>query len=157
MTLTIRPLERQEWPRFLERIVETTWYDLPPVQQATLSREALAPGLRRLVELLMEQGENLFLVADTPQARNVGQIWLGEARDPYSGQRRGYIYDLYVEAAQRGQGVGKALLQAAEAASRQRGDPVLALTVARHNGPARALYAALGFEPERLILTKTLD
>ncbi|MBA3531569.1 MAG: GNAT family N-acetyltransferase, partial [Ardenticatenales bacterium] len=88
---------------------------------------------------------------------NVGQVWLGEARDAYTGRRRGYLYDLFVEPALRGQGIARALLAAAEAASRARGDRELCLTVAWQNERARSLYEAFGFETERLTLIKPLE
>ncbi len=156
MSLTIRPIRSDERPRFLQRVVETTWNDLPPFQRAQLTLAQLAPNVERIVELLMAQGDNVILVADMPQQPNVGQVWLGEAPDPYTGARRGYVYDLYVEPTARGQGIGRALLEAAEAASRARGDTELGLTAAADN-PAQALYRALGFETQRLTLTKFLE
>lgn len=157
MSLTIRPLRYEEQRRFLERIVETAWQDLPARQRERLAPATLAPGIHRVVALLMDQGENLILAADLPDQPNVGQIWLGQALDPYTGAKRGYLYDLFVEPAARGQGVGAALMRAAEAEAQARGDTELALTVAAHNHTAQALYAALGFETERLTLSKPLE
>lgn len=157
MSPIIRPLRHEEQHRFLERIVETAWQDLPIRHQRRFAQAALAPGIHEVVMLLMHQGENVIMVADLPDQPNVGQVWLGEARDPYTGVKRGYIYDLFVEPAARGQGVGTALLRAVEAAARQRGDTELALTVAAHNQTAQTLYAALGFETERLTLSKPLE
>ena len=113
-------------------------------------------SVERVVRLLMEQGDNLILVADLPELPNAGQIWLGQARDSYTGALRGYIYDLFVEAEARQQGIGKALLQAAENASRARGDAELALTVSAHNHAGQALYDSFGFKTERLIVSKPL-
>lgn len=157
MNPTIRPIQQHEGQRFLERIVETSWRDLPAHLQARYNVKEMAGSVERVVRLLMEQGDNLILVADLPELPNAGQLWLGQARDPYTGAQRGYIYDLFVEAAARQQGVGKALLQAAENASRARGDKELALTVAAHNDAAQALYESFGFAVERLIVSKPLS
>ncbi len=157
MSLTIRPIRPNERARFVQRVVETTWNDLPPFQRAQLTPAQLAPNVERIVELLMAQGNNVILVADTEAHHNAGQVWLGEAPDPYTGTRRGYVYDLYVEEAARGQGIGRALLQAADEASRKRGDTELGLTVSARNESALALYRSLGFETERLNLSKRLE
>ncbi len=156
MSLEIRPIRPSEYSRFLERIVETSWRDLPAHLQAELTVRDIAPSVERVVRLLLEQGENVILVAELPERPNVGQVWLGEARDPYTGRPRGYLYDLYVEEAARGQGIARALMAAAEAASRARGDTELGITVAPHNHAARALYEAFGFATERLSLSKPL-
>jgi ribosomal protein S18 acetylase RimI-like enzyme len=154
MPTTLRSLRSDEHSIFLQRIVQTTWNDLPAHQRARFSVNEIAPNVERIVEVLMAQGENLILIADTEAQTNVGQVWLGEAADPYTGERRGYVYDLFVEEAARGQGIGRALLEAAQAASRERGDTELGLTVAAHNLSAQALYHALGFETERLTMSQ---
>lgn len=156
MNPTIRRIQQHEERRFLERIVETSWRDLSAHLQTRYSAEGMTGSVERVVRLLLEQGDNLILVADLPEMPNAGQIWLGQARDPYTGTQRGYIYDLFVEAAARQQGIGKALLQAAENASRARGDAELALTVAAHNHAGQALYDSFGFAVERLIVSKPL-
>ncbi|MDQ4076874.1 MAG: GNAT family N-acetyltransferase [Chloroflexota bacterium] len=157
MNVTIRPMHRGERGRFLERVVETSWNDLPTYLRERVTTEEIAPNVERVVEVLLAQGENVILIADLPNRPNIGQVWLGETRDPYTGRSRGYIYDLYVEAEARGQGVATALLEAAEQASRARGDTELGLTVAAHNQAALSLYRAHGFETERLSLSKPLE
>jgi len=157
MISSLRPMLPAERPRFLARIVETSWQDLPAHQRARLTPTQIAPAIEQVVRLLMEQGDNVLLVADLPGQPNVGQLWLGQARDPYTGAQRGYLYDLFVEPSARGQGVGRALLRAAEQASLARGDTELALTVAAHNPAAQALYRAGGFAVERLTMSKVLE
>ena len=57
------------------------------------------------------------------------------------------IHDLCVLAPNRGQGIGRALLQAVEHAAVQRGCAKVTLEVLEHNRPARSLYESLGFTP----------
>jgi ribosomal protein S18 acetylase RimI-like enzyme len=152
----VRPIHPAERERFLQRIVQTSWNDLPSYHRERRALDDIAPGVRHIVELLMAQGDNIILVADVDSHSNVGQVWLGEAQDPYSGARRGYIYDLYVKPEMRGQGIGHALLRAAEKASTRRGDIELGLTVAAGNAEAVALYQNAGFAIERLTMSKVL-
>lgn len=156
MTITIRPMRDRERETFLERVIQTTHADLPEHQRIRLTVRELWFQVSEVVDLLMAQGANEILVADTGAQANVGQVWLGTARDPYTGEVGGYIYDLYLEPAFRGQGIGRALMEAAEAASRQRGDKTLNLAVAVWNSTARTLYESLGYAPERLTMSKTL-
>ncbi|GGC03957.1 N-acetyltransferase [Novosphingobium endophyticum] len=55
------------------------------------------------------------------------------------------IHDLVVSSGHRGQGIGRALMQAIEAEARARGACKVTLEVLSGNAPARALYASLGY------------
>lgn len=157
MTVTIREARRAEVEPLFERTIETSWNDLPPALQARTSRRALERQIRRLIEQLLASGESTFLIAEEENGGDVGHIWLGETVEAVSGERRGYIYDLYVVPEARRQGVARALLAAAERLARRRGYREIGLTVAVHNDAARRLYESLGYHPERLLLSKQLD
>jgi ribosomal protein S18 acetylase RimI-like enzyme len=60
------------------------------------------------------------------------------------------VHDITVLAGYRGQGVGQALLQAAEAHALSRGCCKLTLEVLSGNGPAMASYKRFGFEQYEL-------
>ena len=60
------------------------------------------------------------------------------------------VHDIAVLAAHRGQGVGQALLQAAEAHANSRGCCKLTLEVLSGNAPAMASYKRFGFEQYEL-------
>jgi RimJ/RimL family protein N-acetyltransferase len=61
------------------------------------------------------------------------------------------IKGLTVDPGHRGRGMGKALLHAAITQARATGARKLTLRVLGHNAPARALYAACGFEVEGVL------
>ena len=63
---------------------------------------------------------------------------------------RGIVYNLYVVAESRGEGVGSALLDAAEDALIERGADVLAIEALWDNEDARRLYEGRGYEPHRV-------
>lgn len=156
MTITIRLMHDRERETFLERVIKTTHADLPDHQRKRLTAKEIWFEVSEVVDLLMAQGANEILVADTDSQVNVGQVWLGTARDPYTGEVGGYVYDLYIDPAFREQGIGRALMEAAEVASRKRGDKTLNLAVAVWNTNAHKLYESLGYAPERLTMSKTL-
>lgn len=68
----------------------------------------------------------------------------------------GFVSDLVVAATNRGRGIGRALLRAAESRARDAGARSLRLSVKADNAAARSLYAAEGFEPSEILLEKRL-
>ncbi len=67
---------------------------------------------------------------------------------------RGVVENLYVATGRRGEGVGTALVEAAEARLADRGADVVSIEVMAENGQARELYRRLGYEPHRVELEK---
>lgn len=69
----------------------------------------------------------------------------------------GLVSDLVVATDFRKQGVGRRLLEAAEAFAREAGVRWLRVNVLAANRPANELYASLGFEPLYVEREKALD
>lgn len=67
-----------------------------------------------------------------------------------------FISDLVVLPSERGRGLGRALLQEAEAFARQRGARTLRVGVLAANHPARRLYHRQGFADYQIQLVKRL-
>lgn len=115
----------------------------PPVAIGWLDDAALDPArfddvLASLPLHRLHQGDGRYLVA-WRDGRAVGHVHL-TAGAPPQGQ------DLYVVAEARGEGVGAALLAAAESACRERGDDRLVVEVSVRNERAEALYRRLGYQ-----------
>lgn len=70
---------------------------------------------------------------------------------------RGLIENVYVEPTFRGEGVGTALLDAAEEALRSTGVDVIAIEVLADNEAPRRLYRNHGYSPHRLELEKRVS
>jgi ribosomal protein S18 acetylase RimI-like enzyme len=81
----------------------------------------------------------LFLVA-VDGAAVVGTVMAG-----YDGHR-GWLYYLASDPTRRGEGIARALVEAAEERLLQMGCPKVQLMVRPENGVARGFYEALGFE-----------
>ncbi|MFL5562633.1 MAG: GNAT family N-acetyltransferase [Gemmatimonadaceae bacterium] len=69
----------------------------------------------------------------------------------------GVLYDIVVDPAQRGQGVGRLLLDATIAALAARGVPRVLLSTAERNEPAQRLFARAGFRRTMIEMTRELD
>lgn len=69
---------------------------------------------------------------------------------------RGVIHNLYVRESHRGEGVGTALVEAAETALADRGFEAVTLEVMAGNDAARRFYRDRGFDPHRVEMEKAL-
>lgn len=77
-----------------------------------------------------------------------GQDWMA-LRGP-----AGVIYDLVVDPERRREGLGRSLLQAMLAALAERGAPRVVLSTATQNEAAQRLFAACGFRPTMIEMTR---
>jgi ribosomal protein S18 acetylase RimI-like enzyme len=69
----------------------------------------------------------------------------------------GVLYDIVVDAAHRGQGVGRVLLDATLKALRAKGAPRVVLSTAERNESAQRLFARAGFRRTMIEMTRELD
>lgn len=93
---------------------------------------------------------HLFTAYDRDEP--VGVLWLF-----VSAQRAdAFIYDIAVDEAHRGRGLGRELLAAAEEWSRERGLHSVSLHVFGHNTIARRLYDSTGYQVTDLSMRKLL-
>jgi ribosomal protein S18 acetylase RimI-like enzyme len=123
-------------------------------EQKTLSGEwtaaearerSAADHARLLPDGLHSPGQYLFTVRDPDSGSDepVAVLWL--ALRIKAERIEGYVYDISVSEAKRGQGYGRATMEAAIEEARGLGAETVGLHVFGHNGPARALYTSLGF------------
>lgn len=94
-----------------------------------------------------QRGQRIMLVA-LAAGEMVGQVFvqLSSADLHFAdGAMRGYLYALRVRPVWRGQGVGRRLIAAAEAALRERGFTTAVIAAGKENTGARELYERLGY------------
>lgn len=85
-----------------------------------------------------------------------GFLWLVIAQNNWSGERYGYVNNLYITPERRGQGLGRELMKQSDEFFRSRGIRRVRLTVTQSNAAAVALYRASGYEVERWEMEKDL-
>ncbi len=154
MVLTIRPHQPQDIPWILSLADRLTAFDLPAWRQA----ETINDANQLLLKKALEEPEpgSAFLVAETDGGVRAGFIFLQIEKEFFSGQPQGYISDLVVHPDHEGQGVGRALMQAADAWAQDSGFPVLTLYVFANNARARQLYEKVGFRAELIKYAKPI-
>ena len=69
----------------------------------------------------------------------------------------GVLYDIVVDSAHRGQGIGRMLLDATLATLEARGAPRVVLSTAEQNESAQRLFARAGFRRTMVEMTRELD
>lgn len=110
-----------------------TEFDEPAPLQSELAK--------RVTELL-EEGDTIILLAgDGPDGLAVLRLRLAI----WSKGLECYLAELYVVPSKRGQGIGRALMQAAMHEARERGADTMEINVDEPDDVARRLYESLGF------------
>ncbi len=106
----------------------------------------------------LEDRGRVLLVAE--QAGEViGYTYAGVEGSDYMVLRgpAGALYDIVVDPARRGQGVGQQLLEATLAELGARGVPRVVLSTAARNETAQRLFARAGFRPTMIEMTRELE
>jgi len=114
------------------------------------------PHLVATVDTYLSDQTPLWWVAHPEALQPVAGLWLGTATDQRQGNRHSYVLLLYVEPDHRRQGLATALLQTARRWAKAQGHSHMTLQVFADNAPARALYAALGYTTDALLLKRPL-
>jgi GNAT superfamily N-acetyltransferase len=97
-----------------------------------------------------------LLIAESEPDGNLGFVYLERQQDYFTLEGHGHVGMLVVAEEAEGQGIGSALMRAAEAWAREQGYRKLTLTVFEANRKARALYDHLGYAPETHRYVKVL-
>ena len=86
----------------------------------------------------------------------VGNLWLAP-RAGDGGENAWYVYDVAIDPAFRGRGLGRATMLAAEDFVRAQGASSLSLNVFGNNTVARRLYESLGYQALAIAMRKNLE
>jgi ribosomal protein S18 acetylase RimI-like enzyme len=141
-----------------------TWYDLEieeygrdiaehgdtPADAA--HRKAVADMAEALPEGLATPKHWVFVLE--VDGAPAGRLWLAERE--IDGRRAMFIFDIHLDEAYRGRGLGRAAMQLAERETLARGIHRIELSVFGGNTVARALYLSLGYVERSIRMAKDL-
>jgi ribosomal protein S18 acetylase RimI-like enzyme len=152
------PAAADDWPWILPRYAEAAWDSLPAERQQATSRDRIQAQLQQQVEDMRSPDgrPNVAYVAWNENDERAGFVWAIESVSGFTGQAFGWVMCVHVERPWRGQGLGRRLMEAAEAWARERGIGQITLNVSARNAPARGLYDSLGYEIESIRMSKAL-
>jgi ribosomal protein S18 acetylase RimI-like enzyme len=95
-----------------------------------------------------------WLFAVEADGRRVGTVWFAER--VLDGRTVAYLYEIEIDEAERGRGLGRAAMEAFEREAARRGLTELELNVFGGNMVARSLYQSLGWRETAVHMAKRL-
>jgi len=153
----LREGTEHDWTIAIRRLAERSRGTLPEHLRQRTTPQQVYNETEATARAILKSGRwHHLIVAEDEAGTNVGHLWVGEARDSFTGIKRGYIYDIFVEPAHRQRGLGRQLMLEAERLCHQRGDHEMGLSVEVNNIAARRLYESLGYQTEYLVMSKPL-
>lgn len=147
---------RPDYATIWQATLQTVWDDIPAEERVRLERTAWEAHFRKKIEPYVNGGRTEKWVALGDSGEVVGYLILGEGGF-LTPELHAFIYDIWVAPSHRGMGIGKALVEWAEAWARRRGHRKIKLEVSETNARARQLYESVGFRAERRYMGKPLD
>ena len=109
------------------------------------TRDEVIDGTRRVMSDALhdpQRGE-VFLIAEDERGERAGFVYAVTERDFFTGEP--YLHVSEIAAVRSGDGVGAALMEAAEAGARERGYGFVTLNVVDENAAARRFYERRGY------------
>ena len=102
---------------------------------------------------------NIVILVAERDGEVIGYTYAGVEGPDYMSLRgpAGALYDIVVDPAHRGQGVGRMLLDATIEELKARGAPRVVLSTAERNEVAQRLFDRAGFRPTMIEMTRELD
>jgi GNAT superfamily N-acetyltransferase/ketosteroid isomerase-like protein len=116
-------------------------------------------AVARSIAASLEPGRDdaAVFIAEETDGTPLGFVHVHTARDFFTGEEHGHVSDLVTASGEEGRGIGRALMEAGEGWSRDRGHRLLTLNVFADNTRARALYERIGYGPDTTKMVKVLS
>ena len=141
----------------LAELLVRTHYDFDP-KRFIAPGPGTAQGYGSYLARQLAEPNVVVLVAES-NGRVIGYSYAGVEGLDYMSLRgpAGVLYDIVVDPAYRGRGVGRTLLEATLRELAARGAPRAVLSTAERNAPAQRLFERAGFRRTMIEMTRELD
>jgi ribosomal protein S18 acetylase RimI-like enzyme len=103
-----------------------------------------------------DDNNGLFVLQQHPSGEVGGFLWLIVYQNHWTGERYGYVNNLYLSPALRGRGLGRELMTQVDDFFRKRGVHSVRLSVTVSNEAATHLYESCGFRTTRWEMEKKI-
>ena len=156
MSTHLVPLSTEHFPDWLRACTEEYASDLVAtgLSPDVAKRQAAATLASAFPAAAPTPSNAVFAIAHDSTPR-VGSVWVG--RDHSDDPASWWVWDIVVDPAFRGRGLGRTAMQLAEEYARSQGARTLGLSVFGFNTAARGLYESLGYETTSIKMRKTLS
>ena len=153
--LTLRPMTSSEFDTFRSREIHE--HAIAQVNAGYWTSNEAETRSADQIDSLLSQGiktpSMLVFIAENNEGVAIGDVWVALQSGPDNGA---WIYSIYVDSEQRGNGYGRSLLRAVEQEITRRGIGVIGLNVFGSNMVARNLYETAGYQINSMHLRKKL-
>jgi len=152
--VTLRPMTDEEYTTYSVKLLEQYATTRARNTGTTLQEERVASA-QQIAELLpngLHTPDHYFWRVINEAGEAVGVLWVHSQRAP----GLAFIYDIEMDADQRGKGYGGATLVAMEAALKPLGVTSVGLNVFGDNPGAQHLYAKMGYQVVATSMRKTI-
>jgi len=157
-TITIRPATPTDAPTLgrLGALLVKTHHDFDP-RRFIAATPQTERGYGSFLATQINETNVILLVAER-DGEVLGYTYAGLEGQDYMSLRgpAGALYDIVVDPAHRGQGVGRMLLDATLRELEAKGAPRVVLSTAEQNEPAQRLFAHAGFRRTMIEMTREL-
>ena len=155
--VSLRPMSPDEWEAWRLESIRT--YAQEKVRAGTWPAESAPQRAVEEVATILPEGRQTpgheFRAVVTDAGDPVGVVWIAPLREIGTGAA--FIYDIVIDANQRGRGYGRAAMKAIETLARSLGYDRIQLHVFGHNAVARSLYTSLGYVETDVQMEKRID
>lgn len=153
LSVRIRPGDESDREYVRDLGIRVAMTSVSPFRQ--VMKPLVALSYEKLLEFTFAQSHSIVIAE--AEGRPLGfLILLDSLPDEVSMAPQAFVAYMAVEPDVQRRGIGRALLNAAEALARERGLPTIAMMVTENNVPALDLYTASGYRTERRLLCKPL-
>lgn len=137
---------------------ETYAFNFPDFRYTPKFSEAFRYDVRRAA---LDPDHGIFVLDDGRETKQktsniAGFLWVVLCHNNWSGERYGYVNNLYISPSRRGAGLSKELMKQSDEWFRSRGIKRIRLTVTASNESAVALYRSCGYDVDRWEMEKIL-
>jgi ribosomal protein S18 acetylase RimI-like enzyme len=158
--IRLRPLREDEFADFYELLRRE--YVRGMVDEAGMTPEraeekAAADYASVFPDRAPQPHHRIYIVEDAATRERTGHLFWAPRQPPGSTGMRAYLYELYIDEAFRGQGLGRRALELFETDARDEGLPGIDLNVWGDNQTARRLYRSAGFSERAVFMSKELE
>ena len=159
MTFIINEAAEGDWVFITRGQIEIAWTRVDPKERDDAGRDAVVEAVtQHVARIRQDEGfPDCALVARTAEGVIAGYVWVAKDHNDATGEVEASLLSQYVAESYRGHGLGRVLMERAEAWASRQGLPCISLFVGADNRLAQGLYKSLGYDVETLRMTKCLD
>lgn len=155
-SFSIGPPEDNDWPWIIDGLEVSYRKDVPPGHKVDSGkiRERVVQEVERLKGNLILDNE--LYIARNNEGEKAAYLWIFALPLQYTGEMRGWMFQLYVSDDFRNLGLGKALMKLGEDWTLSLGMESIAVNVGAGNEAGVGILRSMGFEIEGYNMGKKL-